>query len=53
METGEVLAEVEWPTPAFFAGLFIMIGGLIDTGVIGEVSKTWPTRSVTTNRADP
>ncbi|MBP2406143.1 SLC13 family permease [Streptomyces syringium] len=40
VETGEVLAEVEWPTLAFFAGLFIMIGGLIDTGVIGEVSKT-------------
>ncbi|WP_369191759.1 SLC13 family permease [Streptomyces sp. R08] len=38
-ETGEVLAEVEWPTLAFFAGLFIMIGGLIDTGVIDEVSK--------------
>ncbi|MFD7919806.1 SLC13 family permease [Streptomyces sp. NPDC059740] len=37
-ETGEVLSEVEWPTLAFFAGLFIMIGGLIDTGVIGQVS---------------
>ncbi|MFC7303965.1 SLC13 family permease [Streptomyces monticola] len=40
VETGEVLAEVEWPTLAFFAGLFIMIGGLIETGVIGEVSKS-------------
>ncbi|GGR92673.1 membrane protein [Streptomyces humidus] len=38
-ETGEVLQEVEWPTLAFFAGLFIMIGGLIETGVIGEISK--------------
>ncbi|MEU9207760.1 ArsB/NhaD family transporter [Streptomyces sp. NPDC048415] len=38
-ETSEVLAEVEWPTLAFFAGLFIMIGGLIDTGVVGEVSR--------------
>ncbi|MEV8565314.1 ArsB/NhaD family transporter [Streptomyces sp. NPDC051322] len=38
VETGDVLSEVEWPTLAFFAGLFIMIGGLIDTGVIGEVS---------------
>ncbi|MDG9717863.1 ArsB/NhaD family transporter [Streptomyces sp. DH24] len=38
-QTGEVLGEVEWPTLAFFAGLFIMIGGLIETGVIGEVSK--------------
>jgi Na+/H+ antiporter NhaD/arsenite permease-like protein len=37
--TNEALADVEWPTLAFFAGLFIMIGGLIETGVIGEVSK--------------
>jgi Na+/H+ antiporter NhaD/arsenite permease-like protein len=39
VETDEVLRDVEWPTLAFFAGLFIMIGGLIGTGVIGEVSK--------------
>ncbi|MFE0104503.1 SLC13 family permease [Streptomyces sp. NPDC059009] len=39
VETGEVLGEVEWPTLAFFAGLFVMIGGLIETGVIGEISK--------------
>ncbi|MFI7382183.1 SLC13 family permease [Streptomyces sp. NPDC049813] len=39
VETGEVLTEVEWPTLAFFAGLFIMIGGLIETGVIGEISE--------------
>ncbi|MGW7486461.1 ArsB/NhaD family transporter [Streptomyces sp. NPDC054786] len=38
-ETSDVLAEVEWPTLAFFAGLFVMIGGLIDTGVINEISK--------------
>jgi Na+/H+ antiporter NhaD/arsenite permease-like protein len=38
VETNDVLAEVEWPTLAFFAGLFIMIGGLIDTGVVGQVS---------------
>ncbi|MFD0313225.1 ArsB/NhaD family transporter [Streptomyces flavalbus] len=37
-ETGDVLREVEWPTLAFFAGLFIMIGGLIETGVINEIS---------------
>ncbi|WP_328437167.1 ArsB/NhaD family transporter [Streptomyces sp. NBC_00444] len=40
VETGEVLGEVEWPTLAFFAGLFIMIGGLIETGVIGEISAS-------------
>ncbi|WP_225810828.1 SLC13 family permease [Streptomyces spinosus] len=39
VETHDVLAEVEWPTLAFFAGLFIMIGGLIDTGVVSEISR--------------
>jgi Na+/H+ antiporter NhaD/arsenite permease-like protein len=39
VNTDEVLSDVEWPTLAFFAGLFIMIGGLIETGVIGEISK--------------
>ncbi|MHC3467844.1 ArsB/NhaD family transporter [Streptomyces sp. 7R007] len=39
VDTGEVLGEVEWPTLAFFAGLFVMIGGLIDTGVIDEISQ--------------
>ncbi|MFC9927793.1 SLC13 family permease [Streptomyces sp. NPDC127190] len=38
VDTNDVLAEVEWPTLAFFAGLFVMIGGLIGTGVIDEVS---------------
>ena len=38
VETPEVLSEVEWPTLAFFAGLFVMIGGLIETGVIDQIS---------------
>jgi Na+/H+ antiporter NhaD/arsenite permease-like protein len=37
--TGEALADVEWPTLAFFAGLFIMVGSLVETGVIGQVSE--------------
>ncbi|GHF06347.1 SLC13 family permease [Streptomyces spiralis] len=39
VETGDVLAEVEWPTLAFFGGLFIMIGGLIGTGVVDRISQ--------------
>jgi Na+/H+ antiporter NhaD/arsenite permease-like protein len=39
VETEEVLSDVEWPTLAFFAGLFVMIGGLIGTGVVSDVSK--------------
>ncbi|MBA3417347.1 MAG: ArsB/NhaD family transporter [Geodermatophilaceae bacterium] len=35
----EYLGEVEWPTLVFFAGLFIMVGGLIKVGVIGSLSE--------------
>ncbi|MEV6280122.1 ArsB/NhaD family transporter [Nocardia sp. NPDC051832] len=34
LDVGEVLAEVEWPTLVFFAGLFVMVAGLVHTGVI-------------------
>ncbi|MFF7984038.1 SLC13 family permease [Streptomyces sp. NPDC007901] len=40
VETRQVLGEVEWPTLAFFAGLFVMVGSLIETGVIGHLSRT-------------
>jgi Na+/H+ antiporter NhaD/arsenite permease-like protein len=33
------LAEVEWGTLAFFAGLFIMVGALISTGVIDAIAR--------------
>jgi Na+/H+ antiporter NhaD/arsenite permease-like protein len=34
-----VAQDVEWPTLVFFAGLFVMVGGLVATGVIGELSR--------------
>nr|WP_067469456.1 ArsB/NhaD family transporter [Actinomadura macra] len=37
--TEQALAEVEWPTLVFFAGLFVMVGGLVETGVIGDISE--------------
>lgn len=37
--TEQALGEVEWPTLLFFAGLFVMVGGLVETGVIGDVSR--------------
>ncbi|WP_342775981.1 ArsB/NhaD family transporter, partial [Nonomuraea mesophila] len=37
--TGDALEEVEWPTLVFFAGLFVMVGALVETGVIGQVSQ--------------
>jgi len=34
----EYLSEVEWPTLVFFAGLFIMVGGLIKVGIIESLA---------------
>jgi Na+/H+ antiporter NhaD and related arsenite permeases len=35
----EVAKDVEWPTLLFFAGLFIMVGALVATGVIERVAQ--------------
>ena len=35
----QALSEVEWPTLAFFAGLFIMVGALVNTGVIKDLAS--------------
>jgi Na+/H+ antiporter NhaD/arsenite permease-like protein len=35
----QYLASVEWETLLFFAGLFIMVGALIETGVIGNLAR--------------
>ncbi len=37
--TEQALGEVEWPTLLFFAGLFVMVGGLVETGVISDISE--------------
>ncbi|KAB2340169.1 ArsB/NhaD family transporter [Actinomadura rudentiformis] len=37
--TEQALEEVEWPTLVFFAGLFVMVGGLVETGVISKISQ--------------
>lgn len=39
LDTGEVVQDVEWPTLAFFVGLFVMVGALVGTGVIGRLSE--------------
>ncbi|GIF75605.1 SLC13 family permease [Asanoa siamensis] len=33
-KSSDYLAEVEWTTLVFFMGLFVMVGGLVETGVI-------------------
>ncbi|WP_336245669.1 ArsB/NhaD family transporter [Nonomuraea sp. SYSU D8015] len=37
--TRGAIGEVEWPTLVFFAGLFVMVGALVETGVIGQISR--------------
>jgi Na+/H+ antiporter NhaD/arsenite permease-like protein len=39
LDAESVAKDVEWPTLAFFAGLFIMVGALVNTGVIGRISQ--------------
>ena len=35
----DYLMEVEWKTILFFTGLFILVGGLVKTGVIGDLAE--------------
>ncbi|WP_188194235.1 ArsB/NhaD family transporter [Nonomuraea sp. SYSU D8015] len=37
--TEDAIREVEWPTLVFFAGLFVMVGALVETGVIELISQ--------------
>ena len=55
LDAQNVAADVEWPTLVFFVGLFVMVGALVNTGVIGQISqaatdavggKLWPASMV-------
>jgi Na+/H+ antiporter NhaD/arsenite permease-like protein len=35
----KVLRDVEWPTLLFFVGLFVLVGGLRATGVVGRIAE--------------
>lgn len=37
VKSSDYLAEVEWSTLVFFMGLFVMVGGLVETGVIEHI----------------
>ena len=39
LDPPEFLEEVEWPTLVFFMGLFIMVGALVQVGVIESLGK--------------
>ncbi|GAA2570758.1 MULTISPECIES: ArsB/NhaD family transporter [Streptomyces] len=36
---GDVVKDVEWETLAFFTGLFVMVGAMVQTGVIGDLGE--------------
>jgi Na+/H+ antiporter NhaD/arsenite permease-like protein len=38
LDTAQVAKDVEWPTLIFFAGLFVMVGALVNTGVIDTIA---------------
>jgi len=38
-EPEDILLTVEWPTILFFIGLFIVVGGLIETGLINSIAQ--------------
>ncbi len=40
MEHAAYLEDVEWETLVFFGGLFVMVGSLVNEGVIGELAST-------------
>jgi Na+/H+ antiporter NhaD/arsenite permease-like protein len=39
LDVADVVRDVEWATLVFFAGLFVMVGALVHTGVIGKLSE--------------
>jgi Na+/H+ antiporter NhaD/arsenite permease-like protein len=39
LDATDVAKDVEWPTLVFFAGLFVMVGGLVATGVIDRIAQ--------------
>lgn len=39
LETRKIFADVEWETLLFFAGLFIMVGSLVNLGIIEKVGE--------------
>ena len=39
MDPKDYLAEVEWPTLVFFGGLFVMVGALVEAGVVANIGQ--------------
>jgi Na+/H+ antiporter NhaD/arsenite permease-like protein len=39
LDLGDLVRDVEWATLVFFAGLFIMVGALVEVGVIEDIAQ--------------
>jgi anion transporter len=39
LDLGDLVRDVEWATLVFFAGLFIMVGALVEVGVIEDIAR--------------
>ncbi|HEY8911231.1 MAG TPA: ArsB/NhaD family transporter [Desulfosporosinus sp.] len=48
-EPEDVFLSIEWPTLFFFAGLFVLVGGLIEVGVLDRLAE-W---SMSLTQGDP
>ena len=40
LDISDCLADVEWPTLVFFMGLFVMVGALVEVGVVGSLARS-------------
>ncbi|GAA0103543.1 ArsB/NhaD family transporter [Paraclostridium sordellii] len=38
-DVDEILSSVEWSTIAFFVGLFVIVGGLVEVGIIDSIAS--------------
>lgn len=39
LDIDDVVKDVEWPTLVFFAGLFLMVGALVNAGVVDTIAE--------------
>jgi Na+/H+ antiporter NhaD/arsenite permease-like protein len=39
IDSDDYLADIEWPTLVFFMGLFVMVGALVEVGVIADAAQ--------------
>ncbi len=38
-DVDEILSSIEWSTIAFFGGLFVIVGGLVEVGIINNITQ--------------